>query len=231
MCVFVFVLTDQSAPFTFTSHTHTHSLRYVQTHTSQCASSCVCVCVLIHYWSAPESFWVFASPACRTRCWTLDLCSPQSPSCTSPAGHKEAEEHLTFRNLHPKNPPWATTSARVWATLIFQHRRVAIFTKMLKISWWVKLIRWFKKHKWQLLASVPLNKRKAASCRGDEQSSSSSHRAGAGALRRSEAADPWTNEQMTQLKRLCVKVEFHLWKRPHGRNNYTRQRWNELHWL
>lgn len=45
----------------------------------------------IQYWSAPEFFWASASLVCPTRCWTLDLCSPQSPSCTWPTGDPKGQ--------------------------------------------------------------------------------------------------------------------------------------------
>lgn len=48
--------------------------------------------VNIRCWSAPESFWAAASPACRKRCWNLDPYSPQNPFYISPEGEKQRRE-------------------------------------------------------------------------------------------------------------------------------------------
>lgn len=91
LCVCVCACKRLCSPTRVHPHTYTHTLSHTEWQT---VAWCASVCVFIRCWSAPESFWVFASPECRTRCWTLDLCSPQSPSCTSPAGRGNETLHI-----------------------------------------------------------------------------------------------------------------------------------------
>lgn len=53
----------------------------------------------IRYWCVPACVSVVASQACRTRCWSLDLCSPQNLSCNSPAAGQEMLRHSRWCSI------------------------------------------------------------------------------------------------------------------------------------